>query len=187
MKSNRPATHAPGRIVTLAERIQEMKPTRCSLIVAGIIAVLILNFSASSSGDSKMSTKEREKAVFTLDEFYAKFLSGTLVEARSSLEKAVAFIHGKSILIPELQSSLPICYARFSLLERKAGNDAQSRIYFEKSRYWRIIEREKLGHKPEEIIANHEAFTRDESDNYALEWDKKWTKGEGPAYLKELK
>jgi hypothetical protein len=116
-----------------------------------------------------------------------KLLSGTLAESRSNLLKAAAFIHENSILIPELKNSLQICYARLSLLERNAGNDAQSRIYFEKSRYWRIVEREKIGLKPEEIIADHEAFTRDQSDKFALEWDKKWTKGEGPAYLKELK
>jgi hypothetical protein len=165
----------------------QMKTTRWGSVRTAITFLLILTFFRTSFGDSMVSEKERDKAVTKLDEFYTKFLSGTLAEARNNLQKAAAFIHKNSIRIPELQSSLQICYARLSLLERKAGNDAQSQIYFEKSRYWRLIEREKIGLKPEEIIADHETFTRDESDKFALEWDKKWTKGKGPAYLKELK
>ena len=149
--------------------------------------ILTLGFSLRTFADSKVTKQEREKAVSTLDELYSKYLRGTVTEARSNLLKAATFIHDNCTRIPELQSALPICYARLSVLERKAGNEAQSRLYFEKSRYWRIVEREKIGLKPEEIIANHDAFSRDESDKYALEWDKKQTKGNGPAYLKESK
>ena len=156
--------------------------------LCGILMVLwsiaIIPFTLAEQQADKT---ERDKAVSTLDELYLQYLRGNTVEARTNLLKAVALMQQKSTRMPEIQTALIICYARLSLLERKAGNEAQSRIYFEKSRYWRIIEREKLGIKPNEIIRDHDAFTREDSDKYALEWDKKYTKGVGPAYLQELK
>jgi hypothetical protein len=116
---------------------------------------------------------------------YDRYLSGTIVESRSNLIRAIAFIHENSARIPELPGALPIGYSRLSLLERRAGHEALSRIYFEKSRYWRIVEHERLGLKPEEIISTYDAVTREESDKMALEWDQKHTKGLGPAYLKQ--
>jgi hypothetical protein len=150
-----------------------------------MVFALFVVFAVSTFADPKISKSERQRAVSTLDRMYEKFLSGSLVEARTNILQAIEFTQKNSARIPELEGALPIAYARISLLERKAGNDALSRIYFEKSRYWRIVEREKLKLKPVEIVADHDSFTREESDKYALEWDKKRTKGLGPAYLKE--
>lgn len=163
-----------------------MKSTRRSLCRAALALTCLVLLLISAQANSKVDSKERERAVATLDELYAKYLSSSLIEARTNLVKAIAFIHESSVRLPELQSALPIAYARLSVLERKAGRDALSRLYFEKSRYWRLVEREKLQLKPEDIILNHESFTREDSDTYALEWDKKRTKGIGPAYLKEI-
>jgi hypothetical protein len=141
---------------------------------------------ACTPADRTAGKKERDRVVTTLDKMYANYLSGSIVDARSNLVKAIAFIHENGRDIPELEIALPICYARLSLLERKAGHDELSRIYYEKSRYWRIIIHEKSQLKPQEIVANYDAVTRDESDKYALEWDKKYTDGVGPAYLKRF-
>jgi len=161
-----------------------MKTRRWTIVVT-VLSISFSSLIVQSSGDPHVTKKEREEAVSTLDELYAKFLAGTLNEARTNLQKAVSFVHENCTRIPELQSILPICYARLSLLERRAGNEAQSRIYFEKSRYWRIVEREKMRLTADEIIADHDKFTRDDSDKYALEWDEKRTQGQGPAYLKK--
>ncbi len=157
------------------------------ILAALMLFLFCVNFDATCFADKKASKKEREDEVSKLDLLYDKFLTGTSSEARTALRDAVALIQGRSTSIPELQSALIICYARLSLLERRAGNDAQSRLYFEKSRYWRIVESEKIGRSAEDIIHIHDSFLRDDSDSYALEWDKKQTKGEGPAYLKNLK
>jgi len=77
--------------------------------------------------------------------------------------------------------------ARLALLERRAGNLAEARIAFEKSRYWSIIYDEHLGLKPSEIIERHDSFSQKDSDDFADKWDKNTTKGKGPAYLKHLK
>jgi hypothetical protein len=151
-----------------------------------LIAAAGLLIGCKTGPGAKDTTKERDQAVSALDQMYAKYLSGTIMDARLNMLKAIAFIHDNSERIPELKGALPVSYARLSLLERKAGHEALSRIYFEKSRYWRIVEQEKLQLKPEEIISNYDFVTRDESDKYALEWDKKWTKGVGPAYLNGL-
>ena len=157
-----------------------------NLYLSGIVASLLFAFSIIPSiGASKVSKQEREEIVSALDRMYSGYLNGSLSQARSNLLNAIQFIDKNRALVPELESSLPIAFARLSLLERTAGNDAQSQIYFEKSRYWRIVEREKGGVKPDEIIADHLAFTRDESDKYVLEWDEKRAKGQGPAYLRK--
>lgn len=140
----------------------------------------------SSGAASKAGKKERDKAVSKLDQIYWNYVTGTVVEARSNLLKGVEFINANSFRIPELQSSLPMAFERLSLLERKAGNEAQSRIYFEKSRYWTIIYREKLGFKPEEIISHFDTFTREDSDKEVIEWDKQATKGGGANYFINL-
>jgi len=160
------------------------RPHLSAFIVSITITTIICRFSIA---DSHVDNQVREKAVSTLDALYSRYLTESLPEARISMQKAVAFIDENSCQIPELRSGLPICYARLSFLERTAGNEARSRLYFEKSRYWRIIEREKIGLKPEEIVVDYDAFTREESDKYALEWDKKRTKGAGPAYARITK
>jgi hypothetical protein len=158
--------------------------SRLIILIGMLLGVPIL---ASPASERVATREEIEKAVFVLDGMYERYLVGHLEEARSNLVSAVTFIHEQSSYMPTLQRSLPIGYARLSLLERKAGNEAQSRIYFEKSRYWRIFEQERLKMKPEQIIGKFDSFSRDDSDQYALEWDKKHTKGAGPAYLKDLK
>lgn len=150
------------------------------LILFGIVA-------GCAQTPSRASKEERERVVSALDEMYKRYVSGSVMEARSNLVKAVTVMHENSGRIPELQTGLPMGYARLSLLERKAGFEAISRIYFEKSRYWRIIEFERSGQKPDEIISNHDSVSREDSDKAALDWDINYTKGVGPAYLKELR
>lgn len=164
--------------------MKNLTPLR-TLMVAALCLVATSYY--SSAADPKVSSKEREEIVSTLDLIYAKFLTGTQVQARSNLLQAIALINTHSCRIPELQEALPISYARLALLERQAGHEALARVYYEKSRYWRIVSREKLAINPEDILESHDLTTRDESDKYALEWDKKRTQGIGPAYLKELK
>lgn len=161
------------------------------VVVLGLLGVLGLFvwavFFTPAHPIRKASKQERDDAVTVLDKMYEGFLRGNVTEARSNLVTAIHYTHENSVRIPELESALIISYARLSLLERKAGHEAQSRIYFEKSRYWRIVESERIKRKPEEIIANHDSFTSEDSDRYALEWDKKRTKGVGPAYFLEMK
>ncbi|HXJ59499.1 MAG TPA: hypothetical protein VNU68_22875 [Verrucomicrobiae bacterium] len=136
---------------------------------------------------SKDNKDERERAVSALDEMYDKYLSGTPTEARSNMLSAISLMHSNCARIPELQGALRIGYERLSLLERKVGNEALSRVYFEKSRYWLIYEDEQIGRKPEVIISDLDSFTRDESDKEVIKWDNTVTKGVGPAYLKQIR
>ncbi len=166
------------------------RQTRIAILAVSVLLFLPLVsvYAAAplTKKEREQAAKDRDETVSKLDKMYLKYLSGTLMEARTNMTNAISFIHENSARIPELEGALPICYARISFLERKAGREATSKIYFEKARYWQLIEHEKLRLKPEEIAAKLDEFTRDVSDKVALEWDKKYTKGMGPAYLKEV-
>jgi len=172
----------------ILEQTQRLREMTWQKVVQLSLACLFSLFAMLACTQTRSAGKhERDRAVSTLDEMYASYLSGNIVEARSNLLKGIAFIHENSVRIPELRGALPVSYARLSLLERKAGNEALAIISFEKSRYWRMIEHQKVGLKPEEIVSSYNSVTQEDSDYEVLQWDKTHSKGVGPAYLKQLK
>src|SRR5438128_1793232 len=92
---------------------------------------------------------------------YTKYLTGSVDQARESLQQTIALADKADLAAPARAKALWITYARMFALERYSKNDPAADLCFVKARYWFLRRLELAHHSIEEADQEIKGWTPD--------------------------
>jgi hypothetical protein len=158
----------------------------CSLSLSALTLALMLSCRPQQD-QSPQGTSERARLDALrsqLDGLYQGYLTNEIHSARNSLTQAVHLIEASSTR-KAAEEILWLGYARLYCVDSVLGDSERARLNYEKARYWLLVNLESAGASPGKVVEELTAFTPEACKEAALEWDRAFTKGQGPRFLVE--
>jgi hypothetical protein len=156
----------------------------CSALAAISVSISIACLTGCHDSASRTS-HEQTKILSQAADVFAGYATGTVVQARTSLEERIRlFEDGTSLQASGRASLISQDFARLYILERKAGDEAAAQVALIKLRYWYMRKLELDGYKPPEAVQALNEFVPTQVESTVRRLDATPTDGRGPAYLK---
>lgn len=132
---------------------------RLSMVAASILFLAGLP-GCDRDDDATKDYQQRQEFFKQIGRLHRNYFVGDLNRSRQSLHGAIQLFEDANCLKKdELAFGLLLDYARWQVIETRAGNEALAEAYLLKARYWRLIELESKGDSPEEAMKKVDSLT----------------------------
>ena len=158
------------------------------LVAGGILLVLVIGLLLSSGckSEKRTGTAPLTNLVAELEGLYRGYLTNDYADAKRNMEQAVQLLHRPNQR-KYAERGLWLNYGRLYCLEARFGDSNVAHVYYEKARYWYLVNLETDEKLPSEISSKLQHFTQEQCKHYILEWDAAQTVGKGAKYLQNPK
>src|SRR5438093_7673126 len=158
---------------------------RIRVLHGSIVATYLLGLLFLSTGCDPKKGELKAKPgdnVAEADALYRNYLTNDAQGAKRSIEEAVKLLTS-SVGSGYGKGSLWLGYGRLFCIESEFGDSNRASLYFEKARYWYLVDKEMLGEAPSNIVEMLRSFSREQCRSNVLDFDRAFTKGVGAGYF----
>ena len=172
-----------NRLTSIASVGTGSTPSVTSYAYSYICTALCTLFIGCAPDGTREGSTTSAPLVSQADRLYKAYLTNDAAGAKRSMEEAVHLLSA-SADTGYAKGNLWLAYARLFCIESGYGEPKVASLYFEKARYWYLINLEEVVKvNTSNVVEKLGSFTRNKCFEDVLEFDKAFTHGKGARYF----